>query len=115
MSIKCRLEAMEREAGGADPLIVLFRTIFDGKDGSIESEVWSASIASGPYCGTYLERQGDETFDKFRARSYAVSRGGLSPDEQANNTLKQRPLSPVISMKKKGSGVESTMEKGPEK
>ncbi len=112
MSIKRRLEAMEREAGGPDPLIVFFKTFFEGKDGSVESQIWSASVVDGPYGGTQIKRQGNETFEEFQARCYAVTKGEISTAEQTINAATQAQFSPVISMKSKGSRVESTMEKG---
>ncbi len=108
MSIKRRLEAVEREAGGTDPLIVFFRTFFDGKDGGIESEVWTASILSGSYCGTFLKRQGDESFDEFQARVHAVSQGEIGPDEQFNPV----PDSKVKASSGNSFQVESAIEKG---
>ena len=103
MSIRRRIEAMEREAGGSDPLIVFFKTFLEEKDGGTASEVWSASIVTGPNSGTFLQREDDQTFEDFQARAYAVSQGVLGADEKADTPLKQAPLSPTICMNKPGS------------
>lgn len=77
MSIKRRLETMERNTGGSDPLIVFFRTMIEGKDGSVESEIYSASIATGTHSGTYLKRIEGETFEQFQDRARTISIVGV--------------------------------------
>jgi len=68
-----RLEALEQKGGGAEPLIVFFKTFFEGKDGSIESECCSATIVEGLNKGTSLQRDISETFEQFSARAVKVA------------------------------------------
>ncbi len=78
MSIRTRLAAMERKTGNTEPLTVFFRTFYEGRDGEIADEIYSATIVEGPNNGQRVERMGDETFEQFQGRVGTIAQGPIS-------------------------------------
>ncbi len=87
MSIKRRLEAAERKAGESNAFVAYFQTVYERQDGEAEQEYWSASIVDGPYSGTRLERNGDETFEQFQERANAAAKGPSAEEKKEELAL----------------------------
>ncbi|AZQ69494.1 hypothetical protein EF888_21485 [Silicimonas algicola] len=77
MTIKTRLNAMERASGGTEPLIVFFTTIYENEDGSDGPTSTRATIVTGPARGVFMGRADDESEDQFRIRVSAVADGTI--------------------------------------
>ena len=73
MTYRKRLATLEQKDGGPEPLIVFFKTFYEGKDGGIESEYCSATIIEGRNKGTNLQRDISETFEQFSTRAVKVA------------------------------------------
>ena len=69
MSLKQRLKKVEKRAGNdAEPTVVIFRTLYEGKDGETEGESTRATIIWGQGCSANVERREDESFEEFSTR-----------------------------------------------
>ncbi|TNF12800.1 MAG: hypothetical protein EP320_11075 [Rhodobacteraceae bacterium] len=110
MSLKSRIERLEEKTGAADPLIVFFKTFLEANDGSVETEIWRATIASGPAAGTFVDRHGDESFDEFQSRAYQISRGQNDTVPEGVSRTRE-PKSPTTNPRKAlGSHVQRSNE-----
>ncbi|WP_336042563.1 hypothetical protein [Pseudooceanicola nanhaiensis] len=64
MSLKRRINSVEKAHGPSEPTIVFFRTFYEGRDGEVTAEVVRAYILGGPY----LERGQEEDPESFKER-----------------------------------------------
>ena len=73
MSIKSRVGKLEKEIGGPEPTVITFRTIYEGKDGEIESETSRSTIIWGNQRTASLHSAKDESHEAFceRLNEYA--------------------------------------------
>lgn len=68
MNIKSRIGRLEREAGGQEPTIIFFRTIFEDRNGDAESQKLHALALSGKRQTGLVECRHGETEAEFKAR-----------------------------------------------
>jgi hypothetical protein len=76
MSVRLRLQKLERTIEGPEPLIVDFRTFYDDDDGSVSSVVRNAVIIFAPGRCTNLSADDGESEDGFTAQVQATADRG---------------------------------------
>lgn len=92
MTIRTRLDAIERKTGGVKPITVFFRTFYEEADGTPADTCISATVATGPAAGVFVNRLGDETEERFTARVTAIANGTIPrPASEPRNTVWPRP------------------------
>jgi len=68
MNIGRRLKKLETDNTGEEPLVVLFRTFYEAKDGSIADTIARASIWWGKRGGASVTKLQSETLEEFQTR-----------------------------------------------
>ncbi len=68
MSVKSRIEKLEKAKGSTEPVITPRRIIYEGRYGGIDSEYSYASLDWGPKMYARAKSEEGETYDEFMAR-----------------------------------------------